>query len=1052
MELGFIVKFVVIVIYGMYELSHNINNNYTCFVLFFILGAAPSKSHHILTISDLDDTRRLRRHTPQNTGIRGHSSCSSLGSPTGSPNLQSGVSLHSKTTQPTSPIFPLGATENLLTSSSARPVSRSASSARGAGNLLPNSTSVLFPEPTWHGGTGSPPPSNRSLSSPTHLSTRPRLPFDLNQLESAELPHNIMASPKEMPAENGTSPSGVDAVDPQRGSHLAADKDFPYTPFQLDSDLSVVSELKTELEIEATVLNEGVALNCSEQIVVEGEEDQDGFWGPDADVSAQRLPHATEDWGNSSSDDDMGNYFDFSRTIVTCKVPREASKTPPSVSVKSISQLDGVDDGTESDASVTSSNTQNLKNPSQVQKPSQTIDGQHHKQWNSNGLCVELPSRSSQLQPSAKPFGSLSLVSTADQSSSSPPHSEIPQGTRGYTKSGFPDTYQNSDFIGQTFQSSSMVPPQEMSSDFVVPKETDAFSTFNEDIQGYGLPTDLGLPIMVDRCDPPSPSTCFTELVPVKEDPQIDSQESADSKEIYLDHNSGHFVSSIDGSMICPNNLSDGSSEAPFTNPTIESQDQVLPQTTSSTTGTGSAATVQSAPCLQPTFMSFANSSSSNITLHPVHTAENKTILPSMESFRNKLVSPSDTGQQSVPREVISADLPTQPELQSGTGVALASLRAVPSPVYPTFTQALGSATVSIVPPVNSQTSVQCRPVSSILQPAPCPVVVNGSSSMPMQREAAPGRTISINFSTPRPTLEPQQTVTQAFPGHAILTVKEVGGPNVDPTPHVLLVNRLGQIFVKNPESNTFHLPSPTSPSYNCVTQIASLLQSSAVFATLAAAGNMPAVAGAAITAQVPRMVTPVNQNSNAITQLLTANSKGTAPPLEAQKTTQNAKEPAESSVPGIKKPRKKKEPSTPRKPKSASVPGSSAKPADNHAESAQAILNQAMASYYDPSRKASRVLSPSSPCNTVAGGIAQSPSSVGLPPGIRIEPESTNSSPSTPSSVSSRPKQVRMKRVSSLSDRIATKKSKSDFLDAEHSSGQEEQRKLNSAAVRYGR
>lgn len=1005
-----------------------------------------------MTISDLDDTRRLRRHTPQNSGIRGHNSCPSLGSSTSSINLRPGGSHHSKTTQPTSPIFPLGATENLLTSSSARPVSRSASSTRGAGILAPHSTSGLFPEPMWHGGTGSTPPSNRSLSSPTHLS-RPRLPFDLNQLDSTELPHNFMASPQELLAENGTSLLG-DTMDPQRGSHLVADKEFPYTPFQLDSDLSMVSELNTELEIEATVLNEGVAMNCSEQIVVEGEEDQDEFWGPHTQ-SAQRLPRATEDWGNSSSDDDdMGNYFDFSRTIVTCKVPREASKTPPSVSIKSISQLDGVDDGTESDASVTSSNTQNLKNPSQVQKPSQTLDADHHKQWNSNGLCVELPSRSSQLQPPARPFGSLSLVSTADQSSSSPTHSEIPQETKGYTKSGFPDTYQSNDFIGQTFQSSPVVPPQEISTNFVVPKETDAaFSTFNEDIQGYSLPADLGLPIMLDRCDPPSPSTCFTELVPVKEDPQIDTQESTESKEIYLDHNSGHFVSSIDGSMICPNSLSESSTEASFTNPANGSQNQVPPQPTSTSSTETSISTIQSAPCLQPTFMSFANSSSSNITLHPVHTPENKTILPPMESFRNKLLSPSDISQQSVPRGVISADLPTQPDsvlhAQSGTSVALASLRAVPSPVYPNYTQPVGSATVSIVPSLNSQTSAQCRPVSSIIQPSPCPVVVNGYSSMPMQREASPGRTISINFSTPRSTLEPQQTVTQALPGHAILTVKEVGGPNVDPTPHVLLVNRLGQIFVKNPESNTFQLPSPTSPSYNCVTQIASLLQSNALSATLAAAGNLPAVAGAAVTAQVPRMVTPVIQNSNTITQLLTTNIKGTAAPLEAQKTNRNSKESVDGSIPGIKKPRKKKDPSTPRKTKSTTLPGSSGKSADNHAESAQAIINQAMASYYDPSRKASRILSPSSPCNTTTSGRAQSPISIVLPPGLLVEPDSTNSPPSTPSSVSSRPKQVRMKRVSSLSDRIATKKSKSDFLEPEYSSGPEEQRKLNSAATR---
>lgn len=899
----------------------------------------------------------------------------------------------------------------------------------------------------WHGGTGSTPPSNRSLSSPTHLSTRPRLPFDLNQLDSEELPHNFMASPKELPAENGTSPLG-ETVDPQRGSHLVTDKEFPFTPFQLDTDLTGVSELKTELEIEATVLNEGVAMNCSEQIVVEGEEDQDEFWVPDAEVSARRLPQTTEDWGNSSSDDDMGNYFDFSRTIVTCKVPKEAPKTPPSASIKSISQLDGVDDGTESDASVTSSNTQNLKNPSQIQKPSQTLDGQHHKQWNSNGLCVEPPSRSSQLQPPAKPVGSLSLVSTADQSSSSPTHSEIPQETRGYTKPGFPDTYHNTDFIDQTFQSHPVVPSQETSTSFFVPKETDTFSSFNEDIQEYTLPTDLGLPIMLDRCDPPSPNSCFTELVPVKEDPQIDTEE--ESKEIYLDHNSGHFVSSIDGSMICPSNLSEGLTEASFTKTSNGSQDQVPLQPASTE---ASSSTV--APCLQPTFIEFANSSSSSpITLHAVHNPENETILPPMESFRNKLPSPSDIGQQSVPKGVISADLPTQPDsflhVQSGTGVSIASLRAVPSPVCPTYTQPVGAATVSIVPSVNSQTSTQCRPVSSIIQTAPCPVVVNGYSSIPMQREAAPGRTISINFSTPRPTLEPQQTMTQALPGHAILTVKEVGGPNVDPTPHVLLVNRLGQIFVKNPESNTFQLPSPISPSYNCVTQIASLLQSNALSATLAAAGNLPAVAGAAITAQVPRMVTPVIQNSNTITQLLTTNSKGTAAPLEAQKTNQNAKESADSTIPGIKKPRKKKESSTSKKTKSTTVPGTSGKPADSNAESAQAIINQAMASYYDPSRKSGKVLSPSPPCNTTVGGKAQSPNSVVLPPGLLTEPKSTNSPPSTPSSMSSRPKQVRMKRVSSLSDRIATKKSKSDVLEPEHSSGPEEQRKSNSAAARY--
>uniref|UniRef100_A0A8B9J7L2 [histone H3]-lysine(4) N-methyltransferase n=1 Tax=Astyanax mexicanus TaxID=7994 RepID=A0A8B9J7L2_ASTMX len=148
-------------------------------------------------------------------------------------------------------------------------------------------------------------------------------------------------------------------------------------------------------------------------------------------------------------------------------------------------------------------------------------------------------------------------------------------------------------------------------------------------------------------------------------------------------------------------------------------------------------------------------------------------------------------------------------------------------------------------------------------------------------------------------------------------------------------------------------------------------------------------------------------------------------------------------NVPEKKKPQKKKETQTPRKPKTTPLPTSSCKTSDNHSESAQAILNQAMASYYDPNRSGARILSPSTPRSSSAGGKAPSASSVVLPPGLLVKSEPTPTPPATPLSPSSRPKQVRMKRVSSLSDRIATKKSKSDFVEPELSSVPEEQRKL---------
>lgn len=924
-------------------------------------GVIASKSHHILTVSDLDNTRRPRRLKPhaQNPPIRGHA-------PTGPVNGRAGSAHHP---QPTSPVVPLGATENLSTSSSCRPSRRSASSSRGSAVLAPHSTSGLFREPMWHGGTGSFPSSNRSLTSPTHPSTRPRLSFDLNQLESAELPHHFMASPQqELLTANGASPLEVSLV-PQ--------KEFPFTPFHLDSDLSVVSGLKTSLEIEATVMNDNA---------MAGDESQEVFWDRGVEVPAGSLPLATdtctEDWGNSSSDDDMGNYFDFSRTVVTYNVPRKSSKAP---SARSISQLDGVDDGTESDTSVTSGTNQNLK--STAQKPSPSLDLQHHMQWTSNGLCAELPSPSGEPQPPAKPFGSLSVVSAGEQNS-------------------FGLTQRNPDFIAQAFVSDPFAPSEETSVDFALPKNTDLMdSTF---------PSDLGLPIMLNKCDPPSPNACFTELLPVQDESQI-TPGSKEVKDVYLDHNSGHFVSSVDGSMIYPSSSSEGSSAVSVAIPGNVVQDQVS---------------------------SMPSSASSDISLYPINTLSPtpSAVLPPMESFRSKLPLPTNVSQQA------AANLPVQPSslllLPSDSSVPV----TVPVTSLGQFTQPVSTAPVSILPSTTPQTSAHCHPAPSIVQQVSAPVLVNGFNTVPVQMDGSQGRTISINFSTPRPMLEPQH-VTQALPGHAILTVKEVGGPNVDPTPHVLLVNRLGQIFVKNPESNTFQLPSPNSPSFNCVTQIASLLQSNTLSATLAAAGNLPQVAGAAITAQVPRMVTPVLQNANTISQLLTANNKGTTAPLEVKTLSKkNVKEPGEGTLTGTKNPRTKKEPTTLCKAKIAVKPG---KPAESQAD-AQTIINQAMAGYYDPNRCGGKGLDPSSPSKTTTCGRASSPN-VAPPPGPCSEPECTNSSPCAPHAASSRPKQVRVKRVSSLSDRVTTKKPKPEVVEPEVTSIQEEQRKLCAASARFG-
>ncbi len=153
-------------------------------------------------------------------------------------------------------------------------------------------------------------------------------------------------------------------------------------------------ELRTELEIEETELNEGVAMNCSAQIVVEGEDNQEDFWEPDEEKSKMSctVDPCREDWGNSSSDEDMENYFNFTRTVVTCKAQRDASQTSTSPSLRQISQLDGVDDGTESDTSVANNENQGVKLSNQAQKPHKPFNAVPHEQTASNGLCLAFPS------------------------------------------------------------------------------------------------------------------------------------------------------------------------------------------------------------------------------------------------------------------------------------------------------------------------------------------------------------------------------------------------------------------------------------------------------------------------------------------------------------------------------------------------------------------------------------------------------------------------------------------------------------------------------------
>ncbi|XP_076592569.1 histone-lysine N-methyltransferase 2B isoform X3 [Chaetodon auriga] len=1019
-------------------------------------GLTQLKPHHILTISDLEETRRVRRHSPhsQTTGPRSHMSPPPLSPLAGPITLRAGKSSH-----PTSPLFPLGATDNLINSPSSRPVGgRSASSVRCPGNTMTHCTSSFFPQSTWQDSAGGFPSPSLSFSPSIQHLPRSRLSFDLSQSDSVEVPHNFLASPEpeDVSPANGTSPQGD--LDQQKG-----EEEFPYSSFHKDPSMSLGQEMRTELEIEETLLNEGVAMNCGGQIVVEGD-DQEEFWGRAQDVHKRKtlvanLPRsaasARDDLGSSSSDDDMEHYFDFSRTIVSCPGSKDHSKSPSSPSSRPMAQLDGVDDGTESDASMATNDD--------AQKVEGSGQAQIAKNLNKKNVCDSETALGTQAVQSLFPEAPSkdkhtdSSSFTISVASKRPTDSSPQDPLKSYDAS-----QSNEDTMGFVSHNISRNPPvKEQSSDTplvyqetVLPTQVhDALpnlltkvpeTSYSEDLfQGSSLGFASGTPLVLERCDT---GTHLTEMVPLLEGTPLETQQSEACKPLNSEPDSSHFVSSTEGSTVLVNNLTANTVGPSLTNSADNSQGTLLdlfqPSPLMSTDvqnpSQGLVDSLQMYSCLP----GFSQPPLTSITLQPVTSSQESATFPSQESLSTKLTTLSPVGD--VTQTMLNVAPQNDPVLSatSGTCLPAGTCGTVTLPIYSTQTQPLGSAAVTIVSSSASISSLcgpsmQCTAAPAV-QTTSAPVILNGYNSSSVQKEATSGHTISINFSTPRPALEPQQQVVpQALPGHAILTVKEVGGPNVDPTPHVLLVNRLGQIFVKNPESNTFQLPTPNSPSYNCVTQIASLLQSNALSATLAAAGNMtapPPVANMATAA--PSSVTPTVQNPTTITQLLTHNSNGAVAPVNVKKSRKNTKPSKDDTVSESKKTKKKKESSASRKSKSSKPSGQPALSAENPpmtpAESAQAIINQAMASNYTPKWSGLRTLSPSS---------------LVLPPGLLIEPEPPvqpqSPSPTPEPAPVPRPRtHVRMKRVSSLSDRIVTKKSKVDFLQPEPISEDEERRR----------
>nr|XP_019957474.1 PREDICTED: histone-lysine N-methyltransferase 2A-like [Paralichthys olivaceus] len=283
-------------------------------------GSAPPKSHHILTLRDLEETRRPRR-------LSSRSRCSSSptdSDPTVPMTLRSGGTVHSRCALFNSP----------PRSSSAAPVSPPLSQQ--------NSTS-----PVW----SSPPRSNSSITtgmSPrqaviTH-SPKGRQSFKITTPVSAEVPHDFLASSEAEDAAVATT-NGISLAPENLEEEVASlmSQELPYTVFDTDTEVAVASMLNAKLEFDEALLTENVVLHC-------------GAHGGRGEVegAVQDVEMQEQNQENDSEDEDSSHYLKFSRTVV-CEAASGSDASGQLPSAQSISQLDGADSGSESDESEVSS-------------------------------------------------------------------------------------------------------------------------------------------------------------------------------------------------------------------------------------------------------------------------------------------------------------------------------------------------------------------------------------------------------------------------------------------------------------------------------------------------------------------------------------------------------------------------------------------------------------------------------------------------------------------------------------------------------------------------
>lgn len=312
------------------------------------IGTAVSPSHHILTISDLDETRRSRR-----LSLRSRNASPPHTSPSRVTKLCSG--LHPRSLPFSSPASPFGAHENPTNSSSPRRRGRPPSSPSGA-------TSAYSPR---QGAVASPP--STFVLSPCH-SPKIQQHLKVTPQESAEVPQDFSVSlePEDAAGMPDEGISMIPVLTDGDTVPLSSDQELLSAQFDTDTDVVVASLLNEKLIFDEALLNENVALHFGQHgsgaelagqgqgLLTEGNGLVDENQGTGASKYSSGVKDfsgllaAEEQMEQESTDEGSDHYFNFSRTVVVKDSAQAGLKLLPAS--QSISQLDGADNNSESDA------------------------------------------------------------------------------------------------------------------------------------------------------------------------------------------------------------------------------------------------------------------------------------------------------------------------------------------------------------------------------------------------------------------------------------------------------------------------------------------------------------------------------------------------------------------------------------------------------------------------------------------------------------------------------------------------------------------------------